>query len=139
MSAERDSYGVPTAWDGRLDILEVAERLFGAEVRDRVWARFGGMSIYVPRNVRPDHPLSDAIGHERALALADEIGGIVVELPVAPDGGWRGRREIVLAGTLEGSTLNQLARELGCSSRRVSQIRAELRAAGLLPPRRGSL
>lgn len=120
-------------WDGRLDLLEVTERLFGSECRDSAWARFGGRSIYIPIHPRPDHPLSEAIGHDRAKAVAGELGGVVVQLPLCPSSGWRGRREVILSDALQGVAVVATARRLGCTERTVYLIRRSLKENGELP------
>lgn len=120
-------------WDGRLDLLEVTERLFGAECRDSAWARFGGRSIYIPIHPRPDHPLSEAIGHDRAKAVADELGGVIVQLPLCPSSGWRGRREVILSDALRGVAVAKTAQRLGCTERTVYLIRRSLKENGELP------
>ncbi|MCP3735976.1 hypothetical protein M9979_13970 [Sphingomonas sp. RP10(2022)] len=124
-------------WDGEFGLLETTERLFGAECRDRVWARFGGLSIYIPAadTLGPDHPLCDAIGLEQARAVAGELHGVYIKsIPLGPNKGWRHKNEIAASDALNGVLVIETARKLGCTERRVYQIRSELRKAGILPP-----
>jgi len=119
---------------GGLDLLETAERLLGTEACNRIWARWSGSTFYCPSRPSFNHPLTKLVGMRGAAKLADAIGGIAFTLPLFPDFGTMGRRELVLVRTIAGASLGEIAREAGCTSRTVSLIRAELRANGELPP-----
>lgn len=59
----------------------------------------------------------------------------MLTLPIHPDNGPRGRREIVLARSLAGDLPRVIARQLGCTERQVFNIKRSLRDNGELPPR----
>ena len=50
----------------------------------------GGTQVYIPPAPAPDHWLSELVGHDAALAIADRltcgVGGMRVELPLGPKG-----------------------------------------------------
>lgn len=66
------------------DIADVA----GEEAAIAVAKALGGTRVYIPPVPRPDHWLSQLIGHEAACILADRLtcglAGVRVDLPAGP-------------------------------------------------------
>jgi hypothetical protein len=82
--------------------------------------RFGGTTIYVPRNVGEHHPLRAVLG-DRAAALAERFGGLRVNVPKQPERQER-VRERRRAGAL---TVAGIALEVGYSERHVYRLLSE--------------
>ncbi len=103
--------------------------------RDALWRAFSGRRVYIPKQVRIDHPISIEVGQDAMRLLVEELGGVVLEVPIFPELGAKGRRDRVLALRRSGLPVPLIAAELGCTERRVYGIVAELRARGDLPPK----
>lgn len=121
-------------WNGEPCLLEAGNRLFGGDARELLWREFGGLSLYVPKSPRIDHPISRTIGVERAILLAQELGGITVNVPRHPSRSRHWRREIVRRLSLDGKPSSEIAKAADCNQRTVHRLRALLRQEGKLPP-----
>ena len=118
------------------DLLGAVEHICGSEAADALCARLGGTSVYVPERPRPDSKLAEILGFEGLTRLVSEFGWGNFSIPLRNQ---KRRAAIILERTLAGVPINTIARELQCSVRHVSAVRASLRAAGKIgPARRGS-
>ncbi|AEJ01260.1 Mor transcription activator domain protein [Nitrosomonas sp. Is79A3] len=63
-------------------LLEISE-LIGIKATLKLVAKYGGVRLYVPKTLRPDHDLVEIIGRESAEYMTDRFGGEVLEIPKA--------------------------------------------------------
>src|SRR5216683_6476044 len=96
--------------------------IIGEEAAAKLIARFGGTRLYVPHTPCPDDALALAVGTGAAMKLAQMFGGERVELPKPPP-----RRMQILALRAAGRSVEEIARALNCTRRRVFQVLAEAR------------
>ena len=96
--------------------------IIGEEAAAKLIARFGGTRLYVPHSPCPDDALALAVGTGAAMKLAEMFGGERVELPKPPP-----RRMQILALRAAGRSVEEIARALNCTRRRVFQVLAEAR------------
>lgn len=102
--------------------LDTLRRLFGEDAALTLRKAFGGTRLHVPYEVAASHAISIAIGHERAVALATECGGVAYDIAKVP---FRDRLRELAALDL---TNKEVALRLGVSERHVY---AQLRRYGL--------
>ena len=103
-------------------MLEEIVEAIGERATARLIARFGGMRLYVPHSPSADDELTRAIGEAAATKLARVFGGERVELPKPPP-----RRVQILELRAAGRSIEEIARILNCTRRRVFQVLAESR------------
>jgi DNA-binding NarL/FixJ family response regulator len=96
--------------------------IIGEEAAAKLIARFGGTRLYVPHRPCADDVLARVVGAGAALKLAQMFGGERVELPKPPP-----RRTRILALRAAGRSVEEIARELECTRRRVFQVLADAR------------
>lgn len=87
-------------------------------------AAFGGTRLYVPHTPVPDDALSLSIGLEAAIKLSQVYGGDRLDVPNPTP-----RRAQICLLWSDGLTVDQIARRLKCTRRRVFQVLAEARAS----------
>lgn len=63
-------------------LLEISE-LIGMAATLKLVAKYGGVRLYVPKTLRPDHDLVATIGRELAEYMAERFGAEVLEIPKA--------------------------------------------------------
>jgi len=63
-------------------LLEISE-LIGMAATLKLVAKYGGVRLYVPKTLRPDHDLVEIIGRELAEEIKQRFGGEVLEIPKA--------------------------------------------------------
>ncbi len=91
--------------------------------------KWGGTRLYFPKDLGPEHPISQAIGHEKAVILCREYFGERPEIPRAT--GWlTAARDRVLLEQRKTMSQPQLARAHGMTER---GIREALRRARSKP------
>lgn len=103
-------------------MLEELIHIIGEEAARRLVADFGGTRLYVPHFPGEDDTLARSIGIAAAVKLARIFGGDRVEVPNPPP-----RRVRILTMRAAGHSVDQIARELRCTRRRVFQVLAEAR------------
>jgi DNA-binding NarL/FixJ family response regulator len=96
--------------------------IIGEEAAAKLIASFGGTRLYVPHSPCADDPLARVVGTSNAMKLAQMFGGERVELPKPPP-----RRTRILALRATGCSIEEIARALNCTRRRVFQVLAEAR------------
>ena len=128
------------------DLLRTAYDVGGIEVVRKLANAFGGRVIYIPvrENLADNHLLVQVAGRDVAHALCEERGRHV-EFPRAQSV----LRKVLVKALSEpredrprGDSHNEVAAILGCTNRRVRQIREELKGdtalagalAGRVPP-----
>lgn len=112
------------------DLLGAVEHIIGVEAADALCAEMGGTSIYVPERPRPDSRLAEILGFDGLTKLTSQFGFGNFSIPLRSH---KRRAAVILRRSLDGVAVNAIARELQCSARHVSAVRASLRAAGKLP------
>lgn len=63
-------------------LLEISE-LIGIQATFKLVAKYGGVRLYVPKTLRPDHDLVAIINRELAETMIDRFGEEVLEIPKA--------------------------------------------------------
>lgn len=84
---------------------------------------WGGLELYVPRRLRPDHPLVKAIGREAASVMVELYGGSHIEVPMGPDADAGRKRRRILQLIEQGKSNPQIARTVHCHIRTVRRVR----------------
>lgn len=90
----------------------------------------GGTQIYLPPAPKADHWLSELIGHEAALAVADQLTGgfpMRLDVPCGPTNAAAQVRAVVDRMLSEGRSETEIARETGYSARGIRRRRAMMR------------
>lgn len=107
---------------------------FSATQRLAVW--YGDMNLYIPTVIveaqdRADHALVVIVGEAPYRALVKQFGGKTLWIPHATSEADKTRKRIAEL-TLAGNKDSVIADLMGLSYRRIQQVKAELREAGLL-------
>jgi hypothetical protein len=114
-------------------ILEDVGAELGFTATSALAAWFGGMNLYVPGTVDPDHPIVSVIGIAPYRRLVAAFGGEVLCLPEGRQDEID-RRDRVIATMLGGGKgTKEIAGKTGLSERRVQQIRMRLENSGVIP------
>lgn len=100
------------------DALAQIEAAIGAESAGELARRFGGTTVYVPREIGEHHPLRVALGAATAEKLAAWCGGSRLNVPKRPERHAR-VRQLHRAGSL---TIAGIALETGYSERHVYRL-----------------
>jgi hypothetical protein len=103
-------------------MLGIIVEIIGEEAAAKLIASFGGTRLYVPHSPCANDALARAVGAGAALKLAEMFGGERVELPKPPP-----RRTQILALRAAGRSVEEIARAMSCTRRRVFQVLAEAR------------
>lgn len=104
--------------------LRLLAEIVGVEGVLKLSRVYGGRRLYVPANPGPSHRLSKLLGHDRAIALAREFGGLRTENPV-PRAFLFFRRQVyrrMLEDLAAGETQAQVARRFGTTQQFVSLL-----------------
>lgn len=118
-------------------VVSIARRICGRQAARNLVRDFGGTRIQIPIAVRSDHPISKSIGHESAIALAEECGGVPSYIPMSLGGRAERRRGVVQALISEGRTVAQIARATSHSERSIGRDISILRRRGVeIDPKR---
>jgi hypothetical protein len=114
----------PMAEYERPSMLDELVGLIGKDAAAKLIDIFGGTRLYIPHSPQDDDLLSGSLGPEAALKLARIYGGDRIEVPNPTP-----RRARILELRETGCSIDAIARNLGCTRRRVFQVLAEARAA----------
>jgi hypothetical protein len=91
---------------------------------------YGGVRLYVPVTIAPDHILAKLIGFELAVKLAAEFGGMDhFDIPRAAGALRVVRNRDIVEKFVKGKTLRQLALEYLMTERAIQKILAECGAS----------
>ena len=110
------------------DIDLIAQEI-SPEVAAAIVRAFGGQLIYVPRVPPPDHPLSVALGHEKAKKVAKLLGAGHLDMPTGARAETDRNRARIEAMLDAGRSHSEIVRAVGCSTRTVTRHAARLRSA----------
>ncbi|HUN57758.1 MAG TPA: hypothetical protein VMU41_06555 [Candidatus Binataceae bacterium] len=108
----------------RPSLLQELVDLIGQDAAAKLVDIFGGTRLYIPHSPQDDDLLTESLGAEAALKLARIYGGDRIEVPNPTP-----RRARILELRETGCSIDAIARNLGCTRRRVFQVLAEARAA----------
>ena len=95
---------------------------FGWAATQKLVQRYGGVRLYVPKDIRPDHPLVELLGWEAAAALSAAFGGQDhFDIPMARAAIIAARNAQILA---DNGTLSQRTQALkyGLTERQIRNI-----------------
>lgn len=107
----------------RPSMLQELVDLIGQDAAAKLIDIFGGTRLYIPHSPQDDDLLTGSLGPEAALKLARIYGGDRIEVPNPTP-----RRARILELRETGCSIDAIARNLGCTRRRVFQVLAEARA-----------
>lgn len=85
---------------------------------------YGGVDLYLPKNLPSNHDLVLILGVEAARRLIDHYGHGVLRLPLARTAMLRARDRLIIDGYTRGKTARGLAMEHGISERQVRAVLA---------------
>lgn len=105
-----------------MSILANIADAIGGDATDRLVEDFAGTRLYVPQAPGPDDPISRSIGLSAAQKLAQIYGGDRMDVPNPVN-----RRNEIVALRATGLSIEAIARQLHCTTRRVYQVLAESR------------
>src|SRR6202043_2084655 len=109
-------------YDATRRTIYIRRGLSPTEAAAKLIASFGGTRLYVPHSPCADDALAQAVGTGAAMKLARMFGGERMELPKPPP-----RRMQILTLRAAGSSVEEIARALKCTRRRVFQVLADAR------------
>lgn len=94
----------------------------GEDVARAVVDEWGGTRLWVPRRIRPGHPIATALGVDAAERLVRWSGGAAIAVPT--DAAWRRaeRDARIRSGRTHGVPAAVLARREGLTTGRIYQI-----------------
>lgn len=116
----------------KICVLATANRLAGAEVARCLQEAFGGTRLYVHVAPSSSSPLSQAVGHDIAIKIAAELGGVTVDVPLGSKSFTAKHAEVVRWAYWARLRVRAVAALCGISERQISNIMARLRAQGLI-------
>jgi len=106
------------------------ERVVGMQAALQLVRHYGGVRLYVPCNMTPDHILAKMIGFEAAVKLAAEYGGMQhFDIPRAAGALRLVRNREIAEKFIKGKTLRQLALEYMMTERAIQKILADCGAS----------
>lgn len=77
------SYALPSSRaENYQGFIQEIQQLLGEAATAKLVEKYGGgMAVYIPLKVNPNHPLAELLGLEAAQFLGDEFGGLSIEIP----------------------------------------------------------
>ncbi|MGA2408765.1 MAG: helix-turn-helix domain-containing protein [Candidatus Binataceae bacterium] len=105
-------------------MLQELINLIGTDAAAKLIEIFGGTRLYIPHSPHDDDLLSASIGIDAAAKLARFYGGDRLDVPNPTP-----RRARIIELRKTGCSVDAIARQLGCTRRRVFQVLAEARAS----------
>jgi len=105
-----------------MSTLGIITDAIGGDATDKLVEDFAGTRIYVPQVPRSDDPLSLSIGLDAAQKLAQIYGGDRMDVPNPVY-----RRNEIVALRATGLSIEAIARQSHCTTRRVYQVLADSR------------
>lgn len=112
-------------WHSLPNGLARLKELLGPEAALKLSRTHGGTMLYVPRQIKEQHPLFALLGPEAAKMLAAACGGDRLEIP-KPDAVFRQfRKKRIITARKQGQSIAALAERHNLSRRRILQILAD--------------
>jgi Mor family transcriptional regulator len=98
-------------------------QMIGEAAAAKVIAQFGGgQPLYIPVKLKAEHPLCQLLGGEVAQRLADEFGGLTVEIPRGAAQQIELRNSQILVDRAAGLTQNEIARKYQLTTRTIRKV-----------------
>lgn len=97
---------------------------FGMDVALAFARRFGGGTLHIPREAKPEHAIARAAGIEVLRFLVDRYASDRVVVPLGPTSLMRVQMRRADELIAKGASLLEVARETGLHVRTVSRIKA---------------
>jgi len=91
----------------------------------RLLGQYGGVRLYVPRRITPEHALTRALGWETAQALCQFAGSGELRVPTGRHWRARARHAQIHALRAQGMSLRELARRFVLSERHICAVLAQ--------------
>jgi DNA-binding transcriptional regulator LsrR (DeoR family) len=101
----------------KVALIDRIREVAGDEAATALVKAFGGRKLYVPLTTNEDHAISRKIGIEASAALSRRFGGDYIDVPIK----WI-RLDLILALAAKHVPQSEIARRVGCSRRKVSQV-----------------
>lgn len=109
-------------------VFQELAQLIGADATGILVAHYGGGApLYIPHKVKSSHPVSLLLGQEVAQQLADEFGGLAVEIPRNVAFQKKRRDTLILADRAAGMSQNDVARKYQLTVRTIRKITSSTR------------
>ena len=104
-------------------LFQEVRKLIGEEGTAKLVAQYGGCArLYIPVRFTHDHPLCLLLGQEIMQRLADEFGGLSVEIPRACALQIAERNKLILSDKKAGMSQSELARKYQLTVRTIRKI-----------------
>jgi Mor family transcriptional regulator len=99
--------------------------LIGSEATLHLFQAFGGERLYFPHPpLSPAHPIAKTLGHQAALILCQEFGGLTIVIPLGRELERRERNAAILEAYRQGTTKTALVKRFNLSLRMIYSITA---------------
>lgn len=99
------------------------ELLIGEEAMAKLVAKYGGVRLYIPSNLNAEHhPICRLLGVKTAQYLADEFGGLSVDIPRAMERQQALRNSQIVADKESGMSQRELALKYRMTTRNIRRI-----------------
>jgi DNA-binding NarL/FixJ family response regulator len=109
-------------------VFQELAQIIGADATGILVAHYGGGApLYIPHKAKPNHPISLLLGQEVAQQLADELGGLTVEIPRDVAFKNKQRDTLILADRAAGMSQNDVARKYQLTVRTIRKITSSTR------------
>ncbi|CAI8971310.1 Mor transcription activator family protein [Methylocaldum szegediense] len=118
-------------------VLQEIASLIGPENAMKIAQTYGGVRLYVPKRMKPDHPLAELVGFENACALSTALGGLAhLYIPQSHVLILEARKRAILNDRSQGMSIRELALKYRLAERHIHTIqkaalKADLAAARL--------
>jgi len=118
-------------------VLQEIASLIGPENAVKLAQTYGGVRLYVPKRMKPDHPLAELVGFENACALSTAFGGLAnLSIPRFEELIREARNRAILKDRSQGMSIRELALKYRLTEKHIHNIqkaalKADLAAARL--------
>ncbi|WP_434147942.1 Mor transcription activator family protein [Methylocaldum gracile subsp. desertum] len=104
-------------------VLQEIASLVGPENAVKIARAYGGVRLYVPRRMKPDHPLAELVGFENARALSTAFGGLPhFDIPQVYRLLLEARNRAILKDRSQGMSVRELALKYRLTEKHVHNI-----------------
>lgn len=119
-------------------VLREIASLIGPENAVKLAQTYGGIRIYVPKRMKPEHPFAELLGFENACALSAELGGLSrLSIPRFEKLIREARNQAILTDRSRGMSVRELALKYRVTEKHILNVRKAAARSG--PCRRSSL
>lgn len=100
-------------------------------------AQFGGLVLYIPKDMTPDHPIAQTIGLDAARMLSKDMGGYRLLIPTGYGQRLRERNRAICEAHAAGASVPDLVRRFHLSPRTITTVVSRGRRRQPSPLERG--